>query len=192
MGLVLFLLTLIGEVMLVSAPWFILDEDWNISRCPFKPELLDDHIILSLTVCRLQSWVYGQSFTISESNVSKHGQMLLEIWSDISSFIISDGCCSTLERFPGYRSIKKMWGPMVAVSHLVKDPDLVIQRSAWSGSSLQLEKFECLHLPAHLVKCRHYLRSWGSKNVFGNHWKSPTDFITAPLGLQEQESCAFP
>lgn len=191
MPLVLFLLTLIGEVMLVSAPWFILDEDWNISRGPFKPELLDDHIILSLTGCLFQSWVYGQCFTISDSNSSKHCQILLEIWSGISSFLISDGCCSTLERFPGYSSVKKMRGPMVAVSHLVKDPELVIQRSAWSGSSLQFERFGCLHLPAHLVKCRHYLRSWGSKNVFGNHWKSPTDFIAAPLGLQKQESYAF-
>lgn len=190
MPLVLFLLTLMGEAMLVSAPWLIPDDDWKTSRGPFKPELwhhprmlwLRGHIkpefwhdpmILWLAVCLFQSWVCGQCFTTSNGNASKHLQNLFEIRSGISHFLISDGCCSILERFPGYRPVKKMSGTILAASYLVKGPVLVIERPAWSGSSAQLERdwsvllFGSLYLPAHPVKCRHYLRSWG-RHFFGN------------------------
>lgn len=79
MPLVLFFLTLMGELMVVSVPWLILDADCKTSRGPFKSEFCHDLMIIWLTVCFSQIWVYGQCFTISNSNASKYFQNIFEI-----------------------------------------------------------------------------------------------------------------
>lgn len=143
-------------------------------RGPFKSELQHDPMNLWRTMCLSHSWVYGQYFIISNSNAGKHLQNFFwnQIWYFQFSFII---CRSIVERFPGYRPVKKMQGTTLAASQFVKDSELVTQRSAWRGSSSQLERdwsvllFGSLYLPAHLVKHRHYLRPWG-RNIFGNQW----------------------